>query len=116
MKTVKYLLVAAVAAVTLSATLSAQAAEPLLSPKAKALADSLRKVPPAASDVKLLANRPIGNAKAWELAQSFRKVPGTGSGVDLAHGPRPLLSPKDPRYEQAVRELRQQQFQVAPLK
>lgn len=116
MKTVKYLLVAAVAAVTLSATLSAQAAEPPLSPKAKALADSLRKVPAAASDVNLLANRPIGNAKAWELAQSFRKVPSTGPSIDLAHGPRPLLSPKDPRYEQAARELRQQQFQVAPLK
>ena len=116
MKSLKYLLVAAVAVVTLNATTSAQAAEPLLSPKAKALADSLRKVPSAASDVNLLANRPIGNAKAWELAQSFRKVPSTGPSIDLAHGPRPTLSPKDPRYEQAARELRQQQFQVAPLK
>jgi hypothetical protein len=116
MKTVKYLLVAAVAAVTLNATLSAQAAEPLLSPRAKALADSLRKVPSAKSDVNLATNRPMGNAKAWELAQSFRKVPSTGPSVDLAHGPRPLLSPKDPRYETALRELRQQQFQIAPLK
>jgi hypothetical protein len=43
-------------------------------------------------------------------------VPSTGRSIDLAHGPRPLLSPKDPRYETALRELRQQQFQVAPLK
>jgi hypothetical protein len=117
MKSIKHLLVAALAVVALYATLSAQAAEPLLSPKAKALADSLRKVPSAASDVNLATNRPFGNAKAWELAQSFRKVPSTGPSIDLAHGPRPLLSPKDPRYEMVWRELRQaQQFQVAPLK
>lgn len=116
MKSVNYLLVAAAAVVTLNVTLSAQAAEPLLSPKAKALADSLRKVPSAASDVNLATNRPVGNAKAWELAQSFRKVPSTGPSIDLAHGPRPTLSPKDPRYETALRELRQQQFQIAPLK
>ena len=114
MKTAKYLLVAAAAVVTL--TLSAQAAEPLLSPRAKALADSLRTVPSVASDVNLATNRPIGNAKAWDLAQSLRKVPSTGPSIDLAHGPRPTLSPKDPRYETALRELRQQQFQVAPLK
>jgi hypothetical protein len=116
MKTVKHLLVAAAAVVALSVTLSAQAAEPLLSPKAKALADSLRKVPGTSSDVDLTKDRPIGNAKAWELARSFRTVPSTGPSIDLAHGPRPTLSPKDPRYEQAARELRQQQFQVAPLK
>lgn len=117
MKTVNYLLVAAVAAVTLNAALSAQAAEPLLSPKAKALADSLRKVPSVASDVNLAANRPICNPKEWELAQTFRRVPSTGPNIALAYGPPPTLSPKDPRYETALRELRQaQQFQVAPLK
>ena len=116
MKTLKNLLVAAAAVVTLNATLSAQAAEPLLSPKAKALADSLRKVPAVASGVNLAIDRPIGNARAWELKRSFRTVPSTGRSIDLAHGPRPLLSPKDPRYEMALRELRQQQFQVAPLK
>lgn len=127
MKTVKYLLVAAVAAVTLNATLSAQAAEPLLSPRAKALAYSLRKVPSvkkvpsAKSDVNLAKNRPMGNAKVWALARSFRKVPSTGPSIDLAHAPRPTMSPKDPRFEaawraNAVRELRQQQFQIAPLK
>ena len=116
MKTLKNLLVAAAAVVTLNASLSAQAAEPLLSPKAKALADSLRKVPAIASGVNLATDRPIGNARAWELERSLRTVPSTGRSIDLAHGPRPLLSPKDPRYEMASRELWQQQFQVAPLK
>ena len=114
MKTLKNLLVAAAAVVTLNATLSAQADEPLLSPKAKALADSLRKVPAVASGVNLATDRPVGNARAWELERSLRTVPSTGRSIDLAHGPRPLLSPKDPRYETALRELRQ--FQVAPLK
>lgn len=105
---------AALAAVTF--TLSAQAGEPLLLPRAKELADSLRKVPGVSSDVNLATNRPIGNAKAWELAQSLRKVPSTGPSVDLAHAPRPTLSPKDPRFEAAWRANAEQQFQVAPLK
>ena len=92
------------------------AGDALLSPKAKALADSLRKVPAVASGVNLAIDRPIGNARAWELERSLRTVPSTGRSIDLAHGPRPLLSPKDPRYEMALRELWQQQFQVAPLK
>ena len=114
MKKMILLAVAAAGIFTLAA--SAQAGEPLYSPKAKALADSLKKVPAVTSDVNLALDRPAGNAKAWELARSFRSVPSTGPSIDLAHGPRPLLSPKDPRYEQAARELRQQQFQVAPLK
>ena len=116
MKTLKHLLVAALAAVTLNVALSAHAGEPLYSPKAKALADSLRKVPAVASEVNLATNRPIGNAKAWQLAQDFRKVPSTGPRIDLAHAPRPTLSPKDPRFETAWRENAQQQFHVAPLK
>ena len=109
------LLLAATVAL-LTAVNSASAAEPLLSPKAKALADSLRTVPGTSSTVDLIKDRPVGNAKAWELARSFRTVPSAGPSVDLAHGPRPLLSPKDPRYDQVARELREAQFQVAPLK
>lgn len=116
MKTLKHLLVAAVAAVTLNVALSAQAGEPLLSPKAKEQAYSLRKVPAAASDVNLATNRPIGNAKAWEIAQSLRKVPSTGPSVDLVHAPRPTLSPKDSRFEAAWRANAEQQIQIAPLK
>lgn len=95
---------------------SAQAGEPLLSPKAQEQADSLRKVPTVASEVNLATNRPNGNAKAWELAQSFKKVPSTGNNIDLAHAPRPTMSPKDPRYEVALRENATKSFQVAPLK
>jgi|SRR5579883_102740 hypothetical protein len=116
MKTLKHLLVAAVAAVTLNVALSAQAGEPLYSPRAKALADSLKKVPAVASDVNLATNRPVGNAKAWEFAQSLRKVPSTGPSVDLVHAPRPTLSPKDPRFETAWRENAVKEFQIAPLK
>ena len=112
----KHLLVAAVAVVTLNVTISAQAGEPLLSPRAKEQADSLRKVPAVASDVNLPTNRPIGNAKAWELAQSLRKVPSTGPSVDLVHAPRPTLSPKDPRFETAWRDNAVKEFQIAPLK
>lgn len=115
MKSVKYLLVAAAAVVTLNATFSAQAGEPLLSPRAKEQADSLRKVPGTTADMIDRSIQP-GTPKGRELAYSLRKVPSTGPSIDLAHGPRPTLSPKDPRYEQAARELRQQQFQVAPLK
>lgn len=95
---------------------SAQAGEPLLSPKAKEQANSLRRVPTVASDVNLAKNRPVGNAKAWELARSFRKVPSTGPNIDLAHAPRPTMSPKDPRYQAALRENATKSFQVAPLK
>ncbi len=108
------LLAAAVTAFAVATTVSAT--EPLHSPKGKALADSLRKVSATHSDVDLTKDRPIGNAKAWELARSFRTVPRTGPSVELAHGPRPLLSPKDPRYETTLRELRAREFQVAPLK
>ncbi len=107
------LLAATVALFTVVTT--ASAAEPLLSPKAKALADSLRTVPGSTKD--LIDRSPaLGSPKGRELAYSLRKVPSTGPSVDLAHGPRPTMSPKDPRYETVLRELRAREFQVAPLK
>jgi len=109
------LLLAAATAALLTTANSVSAGEPLLSPRAKA--NQIRVVPgSSAHDVNLVTNRPTGNARAWALAQSLRKVPGTGPSIDLAHGPRPLLSPKDPRYETALRKLRDSSFQVAPLK
>ena len=116
MKKMILLAVAAVGVFTLAA--NANAGEPLLSPKAREQANSLRKVPTVASDVNLATNRPIGNAKAWELAQSFKKVPSTGPSIDLAHAPRPTMSPKDPRYEAALRAnaVSQAEVQIAPLK
>jgi hypothetical protein len=116
MKTLNHLLIAAAVAVTFNVALSAQAGEPLYSPRAQAMADSLKKVPAVASDVNLATNRPAGNAKAWALAQSLRKVPSTGPSIDLAHAPRPTLSPKDSRFEAAWRANAEQQIQIAPLK
>ena len=101
MKTLNHLLFAAAAVVTLNLAQSAQASEPALSPKAAQLRYDLRKVLSAPSEVDLTKDRPIGNAKAWELARSLRTVPSSGPSIDLAHGPRPTLSPKDPRYETA---------------
>ena len=116
-KTMKKTILLAVAAVgALTFATSMQAGEPLLSPKAQEQANSLRKVPAVASDVNLAINRPIGSAKAWEQAQSFKRVPSTGKNIDLAHAPRPTMSPKDSRYEMALRESAVKTFQVAPLK
>ena len=113
MKKTILLAVAAVGALTFAA--SAQAGEPLLSPRAQA--NQIRVVSGAsASDVNLATNRPVGNAKAWAQAQSLKTVPSTGNNIDLAHAPRPTMSPKDSRYETALRENATKNFQVAPLK
>jgi hypothetical protein len=115
MNDMKTTLLLAAAVAVLTAANAASAAEPLLSPKAKALADSLRTVPGSTTD---MIDRGVlpGSPKGRELAYSLRKVPSVGPSVDLAHGPRPTMSPKDPRYETALRELRAKEFQVAPLK
>ncbi len=112
MKT-KFLFAATVAFLT--AVNSASAAEPILSPRAKALADSLRTVPGSTMDMVDRSVR-FNSPRGRELAYSLRRIPGTGSGIDLVHGPRPTMSPKDPRYETALLELRAKEFQVAPLK
>jgi hypothetical protein len=109
------LLLAAATVALLAIVNTASAAEPLHSPKGKALADSLRTVPGSTTDMIDRSFLP-GTPKGRELAYSLRKLPSTGPSVDLAHLPRPLLSPKDPRYEMALRELRARDFQVAPLK
>lgn len=112
----KTILLAVALTSVLTLVSSVQAGEPVLSPKAKEQAYSVRKVPAVASDVNLATNRPNGNAKAWEMAQILKRVPSTGSNIDLAHAPRPTMSPKDPRYETALRENATKTFQVAPLK
>lgn len=109
------LLLATATAALLTFVNTASAAEPLHSPKGKALADSLRTVPGSTADLIDRAGLP-GSPKGRDLANSLRKVPSAGPSVDLAHGPVLLLSPKDPRYETALRELRAREFQVAPLK
>ena len=86
-----------------------------LSPKARQLARDSRKVSGTTMDV-LDRSIKSGSPKGIAMAESLRTVSSAGPSIDLAHGPRPTLSPKDPRYDQALRELRQAQFQVAPLK
>ena len=113
----KTILLAVAVAGVFTFAASARAGDVVMSPKAQALADSLKKVPgTSANDVNLATNRPIGNAKAWALAQSLKTVPSTGPSIDLAHAPRPTMSPKDPRYQTALRENAMKNFQVAPLK
>ena len=107
-----YLLTISAVVAALYTVNSVRADEPLLSPRAKS--NQIRVV--NGSGVKnpnLLAGLPAGNAKAWALGQSFRTVPKTGVDIDFAHT-QTGMSPKDPRYETAVRELAK--FQLAPIK
>jgi len=89
------------------------AGDAVMSPRAKEQADSLRKVPGTTTDMVDRSVKP-GSPRAIAQAESLRKVPSTGPSIDLAHGPRPTLSPKDPRYDREVRRL--QEVQIAPLK
>jgi hypothetical protein len=116
MKQLNHLLLAAATVVTLGVAQSALAGEPLLSPRAAQLRYELRKVPSAPSTVDLAKDRPIGNAKAWQLARDLRTVPSAGPTIDLVHAPRPTLSPKDPRFENAWRANAVREFQIAPVK
>lgn len=116
MKNLNLILMAAVAATAFTSVNRAQADEPFLSPRAKA--NQIHYAPSGSSinDPDLVKDRPAGNAKAWAQKHRATTFPGTESTVDLVHGPRPTMSPKDPRYEQAARKLREAQYQVAPLK
>jgi hypothetical protein len=110
----KTILVAVAGIFTLVA--SAQASDALLSPRAQDQANSLKTVSGMQSD---MIDRTVmaGSPKSIELAKSFRKAAGTNNDLDLANAPRPKLSPKDPRYQTALREnASSQQIQVAPLK
>ena len=110
----KTLLLAVAVAGVLSFAVGANAGEPLMSPRARALADSPRKIPRTTPD---MIDRSVkaGSPRAIGLANSLRKVPSTASTVDLVHAPRPTLSPKDPRFETAWRE-NVKEFQIAPVK
>jgi hypothetical protein len=110
----KTILVAVAGIFTLVA--SAQASDALLSPRAQDQSNSLKTVSGMQSD---MIDRSVlaGSPKSIEVAKSFRKAAGTNNDLDLANAPRPNLSPKDPRYQTALREnASSQQIQVAPLK
>src|SRR5258708_288114 len=111
----KTILLAVAAAGVFFLAAGAQAGEPVLSSRAQSNQNRVVAGTPA-NEPNLVTNRPAGNAKAWELAQSLKTVASAGENADLAHAPRPTVSPKDPRYETALRENATQSFQVAPLK
>jgi hypothetical protein len=113
----KTLLIAIAVAGVFTLAASAQAGDAVMSPRAKQMADSLKTVPGTTSDMIDRSIQP-GTPKSRELAYSLRKVPSTGPSIDLAHAPRPTMSPKDQRYEVALREnaAKQLEIQVAPLK
>lgn len=116
MTTMKKTLLLAVAVTGIfSFAASANAGEPLMSPRAKEQAYSLRKVPGTTPDM-IDRSVKLGSPRALELAHSLRKVPSTGPSIDLAHAPRPTMSPKDPRYETALRANAVREFQIAPVK
>lgn len=116
MTTMKKTLLLAVAVTGMfSFAASANAGEPLLSPRAKEQAYSLRKVPGTTPDM-IDRSVKLGSPRALELAHSLRKVPSTGRNIDLAHAPRPTMSAKDPRFEAAWRANAVKQFQIAPVK
>lgn len=113
----KTLILAVAVAGVLTFAPNSRAGDVVMSPRAKEMADSLRRVPGTTPD---MIDRSIqsGTPRSRELAYSLRKVPSTGPSIDLAHAPRPTLSPKDSRYETALREnaAKQLEIQVAPLK
>jgi len=114
MKNLNRVLAAAVVAVTFTTASRATANEPFLSPRAKANQVHFAPSGSSINDPDLVKDRPFGNAKAWAQTHRATTVHGTESTVDLVHGPRPTMSPKDPRYEQEARRLRE--LQVAPIK
>jgi len=109
------LVIAVAAAGILTFTTGALAGEPLLSPKAKARADSLKRVPGKTPDI---IDRSVnaGSPKGLAFAESRRRVPNIGPTVDWVHAPRPTRSPKDPRFEAAWRANAVKEFQIAPVK
>jgi hypothetical protein len=118
MKTTTFIAIAVASAFTFAS--SARAGDALHSPKAQAEAASLKKVASAATSAccSSPADRPAGNARAWEQAHSLKRFAGADGSLNLAHAPRPAYSPKDPRYEAALRAnaVSRTEVQVAPLK
>ena len=100
----------ATAAAALLITVGAvSASEPLLSPRAKVLADSLARVPGTTTD---MIDRSVKNGSPKHIAfvESLRRVPGTTEDMIVRWGP-----PVSPRLL-ANEPWRLNSFRVAPLK
>ena len=107
MKTKMFLATATAALILMDSNVSAS--EPLLSPKAKALADSLARVPGTTTD---MSDRSVksDSPKHIEFLASLSKVPGTPPDMIIRNGPAvpPRLLANEP--------WRLESFRVAPLK
>ena len=113
MKTKLLLLTAVTATITLAG--SALAGDAVLSPKAKELRNSVRRVSGITED-RIDRSLKSVSPKVAELEASYHRVPAAGPTIDLAHAQRPTMAPKDPRFETAWRRNATAEFQVAPLK
>ena len=105
----KTLLLAVAVAGVFSFAVGVNAGEPLMSPRAKALAESLRKILGTTPD---MIDRSVkaGSPKALDLANAQRKAPGTTTDMLVRSGPAapPRLLANEP--------WRLQEFHVAPVK
>jgi len=113
---IKTLLLATAVAGAFTLATSAHADDAFLSPKAKEVQDSLRTVPGTTPETIDRSPQP-GTPKTREVAYSMRKVPGMEPMINLTRAPRPLMAPKDPRYDMAALENAViREFEVALLK
>ena len=114
----KTLLLAVAVGGVLTLAASARAGDTVMSPRAKAQADSLKTVPADSTADTIDRSLKSGSPKAIAQAGSQTVVSSTNQSLDLANAPRPTMSPKDPRYDTALREnaARQSEIQIAPLK
>jgi hypothetical protein len=113
----KTLLFAVAVAGVLSFTASANAGEPLMSPRAKDQADSLRKVPGTTTDTIDRSIKP-GSPKAIAQAESLRRVPSASSAAVAAVGYRATGDDgitASPKARQQLDE-RGSHVMIAPLK
>jgi Ni/Co efflux regulator RcnB len=99
----KIILLAVAVAGVFTLVASAQASDAFMSSRAQEQADSLKKVSGMTPDM-IDRSVQLGSPKSIALAQSLRKVAGTNNDLDLVHGLRPTMSPKNPGYEAALRE------------
>ncbi len=111
MKMTLALAVVAAGAVTLATNVMAG------SPKGDSLAQSLETIH-GSTAYALDHSGTTKSPKAWSNEESLRSEAISGPTEDLANAPLPTLSPKDPRFESALRmnAMKQMEVQIAPLK
>jgi hypothetical protein len=113
----KTLLFAIVAAGALTLAANGNAADPVLSPRGKAQADSLRTVPGTSTDL-IDRSVKLGSPRGIAMAESLRNVPSTASTAVASAGYRATGDDgitASPRFRQQLGECGAHLI-VAPLK